>query len=423
MSKATTPQTPGVFSSLAGRALLGVCVVQLAFLAKLGLGFPFPRKHELPALCRTTNASHDREPIYYGKPGPWGELEYVRINLEPPDEFLPVEDGGFEKARWFFEGYTRAQLTNLFLQCDLPAIQQATLSNPEAWSEETNGVTVIPGDEIVLGLSRQSRAKLYSELGKSPRNRLQCWPFRFRLGGFDDWFDQNVFTPPTWNLIRGLVYERGSTLCFSDAMEALSKIPNVAERRQVLKTLAGNSSLLMKLRIRPKSDVGALAAYWGRGYHTKDLEILFRSLTRVRGSVTIDVAQLLPPFARKKINTYPVPSADPAHPPPNCSWTAMNFFNDTPEERFRDPEVWTKELETNYKPVTEPTLGDLLLLLNRDGTLIHIAAFIADDVVFTKNGENDSKPWLLMKWEDVLASYSTDHPLQLLMFRRLNREL
>jgi len=171
------------------------------------------------------------------------------------------------------------------------------------------------------------------------------------------------------------------------------------------------------LRIRPNSDVGALAAYWGRGYHTKDLEILFRSLTRVRGSVAMDVAQLLPPFARKKINTYPIPSADPSHPLPNCSWTAMNFFNDPPDERFRDSQAAINELETNYAPVTEPTFGDLLLLLSPDGKLIHITVFIADDVVFTKNGENDSKPWLLMKWEDVLASYSNDHPLQVLMFR------
>ena len=75
-----------------------------------------------------------------------------------------------------------------------------------------------------------------------------------------------------------------------------------------------------------------------------------------------------------------------------------------------------KELETNYRPVSEPTFGDLLFLLKPDGTMIHIAVFIADDVVFTKNGESNAKPWLLMKWEDVLASYSSGQPLQRLKF-------
>lgn len=416
--EAGASQKPGVLSSLPGRLLLAGCILQFVLLAKLGWGFWRPAKPLLPALSRASTTENAAEPIFRANPGPWGELEYVRITLEPPEEFVPVEDGVFEKASWFFAGHTRAQLTNLFTQCDLTSLQRAALFNPAAWSVETNGITVVPGDEIVLGLSRPARTQIYSVLGESTRNNLQCWPFRFRRGGIDDWFDPGEFSEPTRTLLKSLVYERGATLCFSDVMEASAKIPNASERRQLLKTLAASSSLLMKLRIRPDSDIHALAAYWGRGFRTKDLEALFRSLTKVRGGITIDVAQLLPPLGRKKLNTYPIPADDPSsNQPPNCSWTALNFFNDPPDGRFYNPEVWKKELETNYIPVTEPTFGDLLFLMKPDGTVVHVAVFIADDVVFTKNGESNAKPWLLMKWEDVLASYSTDHPLQVLMFR------
>jgi hypothetical protein len=419
MPETGASRKPGILSSLPGRLLLGVCILQFVLLAKLGWGFWRPGKPLLPTISRTSTGNDAGQPIYRSRPGPWGELEYARINLEPPDEFVPMEDGGeFEKARWFFEGHTRAQLTNLFTQSGLSAPQRAALLNPAAWLEETNGITVVPGDEIVLGLSRQARTQIYSVLGESTRNSPQCWPFRFRRGGFDDWFDQSGFSESTLTLVKGLIYERGATWCFSDVMEALSKIPSASERRQLVKTLAANSSLLMKLRIRPDSDVRALTAYWGRGLHVKDLEPLFRSLTKVRGGITIDVAQLLPPMARKRLNSYPIPSDAPsANPLPNCFWTAMNFFNEPPDNRYCDPEVWKQELETNYGLVTEPALGDLLFVVQPDGRPIHAAVFIADDVVFTKNGESNQKPWLLMKWEDVMASYATDHPVQVLMFR------
>jgi len=409
---------PAVLSTLAGRLLLVTCLLQCVLLAKIGWGSRRAENPVLTALARGSSNDKAAEPVFHGHPGPWGELEYVRISLEPPDEFVPVEDGEFEKARWFFESHTRAQLTSLFTQCELSASQRAGLLNQATWLEETNGITVVPGDELVLGLSPHARTQIYSVLGESTRNNLQCWPFRFRRGGIEDWFDPGEFSGPTLALVKSLIYERGPTLCFSDVMEALTKISRPSERRQLLKTLSASSSLLMKLHVRPESDVRALTAYWGRGFRTKDLEPLFQSLTRVRGGVTIDVTQLLPPLARKKINTYPVPSDDPSsNQPPNCSWTALNFFNDPPDDRFHDPEVWKKELATNYEPVTEPTLGDLLFLLRSDGTPVHVAVFIADDVVFTKNGESNAKPWLLMKWEDVMASYSTDHPLQLLMLR------
>ena len=418
LTVANDSRMPGVLSSLSGRLLLGVCLFQFALLAKLGWDLRRKEKPLLPALSRGSAGANTGEQVFRGNPGPWGELEYVRISLEPPDEFVPVEDGVFEKARWFFEGHTRVQLADLFTQSDLTTAQRAALLDTAAWLEETNGITVVPGEEVVLGLSRQARGQLYSVLGASTRNGLQCWPFRFRRGGFDDWFDPGEFSEPTLKLVKGLIYERGATLCFSDVMEAMSKISSASERRQLLKTLASNSSLLMKLRIRPDSDVRALTDYWGRGFRTKDLEPLFRSLTRVPGGITIDVAQLLPPMARKKVNTYPVTSDAPSsNQPPNCSWTAMNFFNDPPDDRYHNPEVWKKELETSYSPVTEPTFGDLLFVVKPDGTLIHVAVFIADDVVFTKNGESNQKPWLLMKWEDVMASYSTDQTVQVLIFR------
>ena len=61
----------------------------------------------------------------------------------------------------------------------------------------------------------------------------------------------------------------------------------------------------MKLRITPDSDIPALTAYWKGSWRAKDIVPLLQSLTEVPGGATIDVAQLLPPFAGNTL--IPIP--------------------------------------------------------------------------------------------------------------------
>ena len=37
--------------------------------------------------------------------------------------------------------------------------------------------------------------------------------------------------------------------------------------------------------------------------------------------------------------------------------------------------------------------------------VIHSATFIADNIVFTKNGGGSNRPWVYMEMEDLLALY------------------
>jgi hypothetical protein len=152
----------------------------------------------------------------------------------------------------------------------------------------------------------------------------------------------------------------------------------------------------------------------------KDIGPLFDSLTKVRNSVTIDVLHLLPPFARKRVNSYPAPLAA-GQRPPDCYWSAFNFFNDPPDDRYFDDQVWREELQKEFQFVEQPTFGDLVFLTRPDGVPIHCAVFIADDVVFTKNGANLRQPWKLMKMEDMLARYPEDFPLRVAFFHSAKR--
>lgn len=389
------------------RVLIGLCLVQFVLLVALSMiwnrpsTFAEPRRRALP-YSRT-----NREPFFIGNPGPWGELEYARITVEPPDDFLGPDLHPFSPTDWVFPGRSLDQVRTFLAGCDLTADQRATLfSTAAAWSTEASNVVVTPGTRLILELSTKARTQIYAELGESELNLLHAHPYTFRDGGFEDWFRNSGLSPATLEQMRRLVYHRGEATCFTDLPEVIGLIPTRAEQRRLLKTLWRNSTVIMKLRVRPDSDVDALAAYWSRGWHVKDVRALLESLTRVPGSITVDVAHLLPPFARRRLNSFQNPAADQGSGhAPDCYWTAMNFFKDTPDDRFHDPAVWLAELQQNYTLVKEPTFGDVILFVTGDGTPIHAAVYVADDVVFTKNGADFRQPWIFMKLDDLLARY------------------
>src|ERR1051325_5046163 len=58
---------------------------------------------------------------------PWGHLEHTAFSIELSDEFLPQVSPFLRDPKWFFAGYTPAQLTNFFATCDLPALEMTAL--------------------------------------------------------------------------------------------------------------------------------------------------------------------------------------------------------------------------------------------------------------------------------------------------------
>ncbi|MFN7139466.1 MAG: hypothetical protein ACK4UN_09015, partial [Limisphaerales bacterium] len=67
----------------------------------------------------------------------------------------------------------------------------------------------------------------------------------------------------------------------------------------------------------------------------------------------------------------------------------------------------------------QAAFGDILFLQNSDGILIHSAVYIADDIVFTKNGAGYNQPWIYMKMEDMMPFYDSpvDSP-RVVVYRR-----
>jgi hypothetical protein len=63
-------------------------------------------------------------------------------------------------------------------------------------------------------------------------------------------------------------------------------------------------------------------------------------------------------------------------------------------------------------------LGDVVWFSDARGNTVHIAVYVAANYLFTKNGSDYSKPWLLMELKELLANYTTGKPLSVTFYRR-----
>jgi hypothetical protein len=221
-------------------------------------------------------------------------------------------------------------------------------------------------------------------------------------------------------LVRKLLYPRGGGLCFSDFECVLQQAATETERLAFVKALSRQSAVLVRLRIRPDTDIDKLLGYWDRGIQTKDVRPLIESTARLRDGATISLLYMLPKFARERLYTFPMPTKN-GDPIMDCHWSTMNFFNDPPDNRFTDPSYTSAYIQTNYYHVATPNkYGDVILILNEQGNAIHSAVHIAEDLVFTKNGGNYAQPWMLMHLKDLLAQYTSDAPPKIMVYRSRN---
>ena len=347
----------------------------------------------------------------------WGDLEYVKFSLEEPDEYLPDSTRPLETPKWFFENYSERQLVDLFRSLGLQDAIKTQVLDTAKWERAANGIYITPSPELKLALNSPARQQVYAILARSPVNVAHCYPFRFRAGGFEEWFGNSGLATDKQEQLRKLTYSSGGSLCLVD-IDLVQKMFSPQEFKCVFQSLYSEPSLLMRLRIGPDSDVDALVKYWGRGGRARKITPMLRSLAKIPEGTTLNVSYLLPPFARLRLYTFSSPSSDLSVEKQDCFWSALNFFNDKPDARLSDKDFALEQLKRAYVETKSPRIyGDLILLLDAAGATLHACVYIADDVVFTKNGVDYLQPWVLMKIPDVLAHYQSDKPVHVITLR------
>ena len=340
------------------------------------------------------------------QPGPWGDIEVTPIRIDPPEEFLSINVLERVDRRWHFPGASYDDIKALFFKADLTESQRAALMDVSKW-EQADGVTIIsPDDELVLSLSPDARKVIYNALMQYPGSILGRVRCAYPTSGFEEFFGKRGISPEILAMIKRLSFGHGSLQFFCDAPLVLGAARTHPEKVRILRALLQKPTLILKLHITPESDIQELTNYWFKGNVGKDVRPILSAISRVPGGARLGVIHMLPPGPTKDLYTYPLPSTDPADLHKDCHWTALNFFKDPPDPRFTNPDEVRQAYNNDYFPVlTDPRYGDIVVLKRPDGSAIHSAVFIADDVVYTKNSNLFRDPFIFMRIPDMLQEF------------------
>lgn len=412
----SSPQHPGVTLHISRRAVVLLLIVLLGPWLALGVYYAFALRAKSVQVASKTLVPTEKSATACA-PGPWGDLEYVRILTEPPEQQVVGNFPAVDYATWIFVGYTPQDLSVLWQSAGLSSAEIATISQPGLSEVDGDTITLRAPKEFVFGLTPSARNVIYTALGAFPQNNAQAEPYRFTVSSRDEWFKDSGLKAETIAKVERLLYQRGNSLLFSDQALLIPELKSLEESTRLLKTLARKSTLMLKLRISPDTDIEALERYWSFP-GSKDIGPLLNSIKRLGTSTTVDIVHLLPRFARARLYTYPSPDEPGSMSYMDCHWTVLNFFNQEPDPRYQDIDQVALAFRTNYHPVTgRPRYGDIYLFTQPNGDVIHSCVYIADNIVFTKNGAAPSSPWILMNYEDVVAFYPSSQPLDIQRYR------
>lgn len=375
-----------------------------------------------PAGGPTSTASGD---VFEGKRGPWGLLQYVPIVLEIPDEYVFLNNALNQFESWIFTGKTREQAIAFAESCGLTAAQMEQLQRCE-WSETSAASSVKPTDELILSLSPEARGKLYGALVLDKANSTYMDPYWYRSDEVNKQLRGSELSPESLALFKRLLYPgREGTLLFNDICPAVRALKDQDQQRKFVKAVSRKRSLMARLVIASDADTVALANYWGADGRQKDLvpildSLKFNVISGIESPSRLNLVTLLPPFARERLYNHAYAKQMSNSRNEDCFWTAFNFFSEYPDNEVNNMGYLGKLLERDYFRISEPTkLGDVILLIDGNGEAVHAANYLADDIVYTKNGTNFTQPWILNSMNDMLETYRIKHEkIDVIYFRK-----
>ncbi len=341
------------------------------------------------------------------RPGPWGEVYYTPFSIAAPEELLPLRKLEEAGTRWVFPHAHYSDVERLLESTGMPANLSAELMAPDVLVQNPEGMEMVPSAKTLLALPAGPRKKLYQALLRYPENRGQITFIHNHTLG--DRFGGAHNGEHTLMLFKQLCCEHGDYLVFSGLSVVLAQLPTYEEKRDFMRGLTSQRTLTMRIRIKPGEDVSALANYWGKGIKGTDVRTILESLAEAPNGGTLGVITLLPPLPASQMFFYPMPDNPLNGPAPvrDCHWTSFNFFNDVADQLMSDPAHFMQKLKEDYIPAAgDPRYGDIAFFSKPSGGVVHSAVYLADDILFTKNGATFTYPWMLETMSDLLKQYS-----------------
>jgi len=355
-------------------------------------------------------------------PGPWGALEFYRISLSFPKEALPLIVLPSRNTEWASDVASDSDWIASLIEAGFSDDEIRFLRTDANALIDSENFRVYPSRKVVYDMPEPLRERLYRQLGRYPRNQYHRRPFYFETGNLSKWFERTSVSRETILEIAQMAYKtpQGRGFFFSDVAFLLDRIDDPHEERLLLRALYRTPTLILRLRLDENSDVHAISDYWSAGFKAKDVLPMLESVVATPGVSRFEVAHLLPATARRNLNRYPSDFDGAMGRYPDWFWTCYNFFRFTPKEVYADSEARDQLLATEFAPVTGPLAFGDLVLLSRQGRLVHGCIHIADGIVYTKNSPDRFTPWILMGLDEVLAFQDVFGNLEVSYLRKVD---
>ena len=340
--------------------------------------------------------------------GPWGELFTQDITLERPAAYLNDELKTVQAPVWTFRGMNVTQVKALFVANGLTQQKAEKALAPDRASARGTDTLFRPSEDFVFSLSPETRDWLYGAMRGLEVNLYLDSPYYYAKDHIEQMKGNARVHRDDLVRFKQLIYGGKDIRRFSDYETLMGRIPTLERRVAMAASLSRQEAVLARLCIRPDTDIDKVAMYWGSVPNVRFIDIrpMLEALKWLPKGGTISLMYLLPRFARDRLYTFPSPPAR-GEPVPDCEWSTFNFSNVEPDNRFLDPAACLRYIDENFYKIAQPALcGDVLLFKKDNGQIRHSAVYLADDLVFTKNGKNHTMPWMIMRIADLQAVYS-----------------
>lgn len=350
--------------------------------------------------------------VFEANPGPWGKLRCFYVYIEAPHEIVDSYPLPFSKPSWTFPEAAAATLPALFEKAGLPPAMIASVLKSNNVVKENGKLHLFPSVAEIEALTPAMRQVLYHELAKDSENQFHADPVLMTTDTVQEWYKSSKLRRELIDRISRLSYMRGECLAFSDVQVMMNYAQSDAEARTLFKAFTRTRSLMVQMVLDEHTELAPLLEYWspGRLSRRKDIQPIMQSIIDTDGVEHLGLVHVIPALPRKLLYTYPGPEFARQGVLPDCHWTSLNFFNVEPHEYFLDERLATSSVLQRYDPAQGPhRYGDILFFLDNDrGDAFHSCVYLADDLVFTKNGRNALSPWVIMKLDEVKKIYIHD---------------
>ena len=348
-------------------------------------------------------------------------MEAHVVYLQAPESTLSVVSKPNSVTHWVFEQMSVPGVKSLLGRVGVPELVVNHLFREGRVVNSGNNIVLYPELDDLVALTPEVRSALYLELAKFSENEYQRDPIFIFGNDTDDWLDGCPLNPAQIELFKKLLWKRGTVTVFSDIQALLTLAKSSDDVLNVFRVVTRVRSLIVELKLPLKGDTKEFLDYWTAGQKDQPRFAFVTAVIKRRAPQSVDITHFLPVMMRERIYTFPALDAGIKGRFPDCHWTSLNFFSRNPKDYFLDTRLAATFLMENYNPIEPPyRYGDILCFLD-GGEGLHTCVYIADDIVFTKNGDGVLAPWVLMQIKDVDSIYRRSSSTRIQGYRNRSR--